>query len=410
MSSDKSRYYLTPYGYGSTNANDINSFNQTTGIYSSIAPAYRNQLPYGDSNWQVSALAMSYIAVARQKDQLSAETKTPYIYAQMDVGGALRSTTNDGNRDESAFAQTAKASRTNKGLVTSYPFNISASMNISGTHQQSYSLDLESDKTTVWYSLAGCNNNGNKKTMSSYFAASPYDAMESYFIYTTAYGKGAVTYCGAGHTSVTGNGTKNNDERKLFINVIINSALAANPSVSMSLYKPDTDFKEQLDLDKQKTTKKGSRVYQKSISSKTEAPNFDVSVDIPESVSVSNIKVYYDLDYNTNFELDPSYDEDKDHLIANYTQIGDVPIADIASNIKLQIRKGEDVNLAPQESYFAPYGGTYTFIVVEVTTVDGSKTYAMIKIYVGDVLFDLTQNNIDISTYDYVGETKYRFS
>ena len=86
---------------------------------------------------------------------IHAENNTPYIYSKMDVNGALRTTTNDGNRDESAFAQTAKASRLNEGLVTLYPFAIGSSLNISGTHQQAYSLDLEATKTTVWYTLAG---------------------------------------------------------------------------------------------------------------------------------------------------------------------------------------------------------------------------------------------------------------
>ncbi len=87
-------------------------------------------------------------------------------------------------------------------------------------------FDLESDKVTVWYTLAGSNNSNNAKKRSSLYAADPYDAMENYFIYTTSYGSGAITYCGAGHGSVTGPTTRNNDERKLFINVIVNSAQA----------------------------------------------------------------------------------------------------------------------------------------------------------------------------------------
>lgn len=55
--------------------------------------------------------------------------------------------------------------------------------------------------------------------------------MENYYIYTTSYGNGAITYCGAGHGSVTGPTTRNNDERKLFINVIVNSAEAVKENL-----------------------------------------------------------------------------------------------------------------------------------------------------------------------------------
>ena len=70
-----------------------------------------------------------------------------------------------------------------------YPYNISSSLNISGTHQQAFALDLESDNITVWYTLAGSNNSSNSKMRSSKYAADPGDAMEAYFIYTTAYGR-----------------------------------------------------------------------------------------------------------------------------------------------------------------------------------------------------------------------------
>ena len=52
----------------------------------------------------------------------------------------------------------------------------------------------------------------------------------------SAYGSGAITYCGAGHTSVTGSKTKNNDERKLFINVIVNSAAAVQPAPTLKCF------------------------------------------------------------------------------------------------------------------------------------------------------------------------------
>ena len=417
-----STYYLTPYAY---NATGNNLGLQTSSVKNSVLNSlnknkmpdnYKNDvLSYNGTNLsnedkfpdiQVSALSMSYLYFAIDPG-LHAFDTTPYLYAKMHVENALMTTANWGNQDESQFSQTANARQLNKGLITMYPFNIGSTLNISGTHQQAYSLDLENTKTTVWYTLSGCNN---AKDKSSLYAASPYDAMESYYIYTSAYGKGSITYCGAGHSSVTGKYTKNNDERKLFINVIINSAVSGKKRPGLTLYKPNTDYSEELDTDKLKTTSNGSKIYEKTVSSKNEAPSFDLNVNIPSGINISEIKVYYDLDYDVDNKPNPQFNEETDHMIRSYTQIGDTPISEITSDIKLQIREGKDVYLAPQESYFAPYGGTYTFIAVEVTTADGSKIYAMIKVKAGDILFDLTQNTIGISNNDYVGETKYRFS
>ena len=464
---DKSdTYYLTPYGFNTT-AGISGKLNQTSGIYDSTIKTLKNynsnynvtQIPSDKSSWNISALSMSYLYFAVNKS-IHAENNTPYIYSKMDVNGALRTTTNDGNRDESGFAQTAKASRLNEGLVTLYPFAIGSSLNISGTHQQAYSLDLESTKTTVWYTLAGCNNNGNAKAMSSYYAASPYDGMESYFIYTTSYGSGAITYCGAGHTSVTGNGTKNNDERKLFINVIINSALAAVPKPDITLFEPDETFTKELGKDESLS----NNAYLIEIADKTTSPKFDTKIDIPDDITIDRVNVYYDLDLNDQdpAHLSPVYRATSDKMIwtwkrenieKQFVKFTDEELADRtdgkiwkwtrnnaknytltaaeqaeldahgyiamteeekqakisaiasldgfvqydASTAKITIRDQYCSNkLKPTEEYFAPYGGNYTYIVVEVYYGgEATPVHKIIKIKASDPLFNLTQKDAD---------------
>ena len=477
---DKSdTYYLTPYGFNTT-AGISGKLNQTSGIYDSTIKTLKNynsnynvtQIPSDKSSWNISALSMSYLYFAVNKS-IHAENNTPYIYSKMDVNGALRTTTNDGNRDESAFAQTAKASRLNEGLVTLYPFAIGSSLNISGTHQQAYSLDLEATKTTVWYTLAGCNNNGNAKTMSSYYAASPYDGMESYFIYTTAYGNGAITYCGAGHTSVTGNGTKNNDERKLFINVIINSALASVPKPDVTLFQPDTNFVNELGKDESA----GNNIYLIEIADKTTSPNFDAKIDIPDGITVDRINVYYDLDLNDQDpkKLSPVYSATNDKLIWSWkrsdiekqfvkftdaelknrtdgkvwkwkaydalkshlteaeknelsqhgyialteeekqakmtwlaTFDGFVQFDDATEKVKIRDQYADN-KLKPSEECFAPYGGNYTYIIVEVYYGgEATPVQKIIKVKASDPLFNLTQNNTNgVVTVDGIEAEKY---
>lgn len=448
-SSDLSLYYLTPYGYNVTTKSG--KYSQTSNVYSSLTTTLKkiknNSSASNLSGLQVSALSMSYLYYADDKS-LHGENSTKYIYASMDVNGALRKTTNAGDKDPSSFSQTAKASQLNEGLVTLYPFNIGASLNVTGTHQQAYSLDLETTNTTVWYTLAGTNNS---KTSSSMYAASPYDAMESYFIYTSAYKEGAITYCGAGHTSVTGSKTKNNDERKMFINVIINSSIAAQEAPVVTLYEPNTDYKTELKKNKPSKTDTGVKIYTTSVESKSDSPDFDMKVKIPTNTTINSVKVYYDLDYvDSNGKVDysktPFYTKDTDVLVESYNSNkamvvdddgkpvkgddGKIKIAEtllntVVSEYKEEVRSatekvtddgqtyGRTVNLDLQDSYFAPYGGSYTFLVVEVSYGDtNDKVYAIIRINASDPLFDLTENTIDtidvsIDT-DYLTESKYR--
>ncbi len=418
---DPTIYYLTPYA-NNTSLGVL----QTAGVGASMLANLCSSSVITSSNysqttsvksWTVSALSMSTLFYAMNKST-GAQSYLKYIYAQMDVNGALRHTTNDGkHHDTNEFAQTNKASQLNEGLITMYPFSIGDSLNITGTHQQAYSLDLENTNITVWYTLAGSNN--TTKSMSSMFAASPYDAMESYFIYTSAYGSGAITYCGCGHMEVTGAQTKNNDERKLFINVIVNSAAAVKSKPKVTLYDPTTEEKltETLTVDSDIANSTGQTVYKITVDSKTDYPTFDIGTVIPSGVSVTSIRVYYDLDYDEDFgssrpSCTTSAEDGEDVIIYNQSLSGMTAeqIAAVTgvfsytsttknSTLGISINSSTAQNLQLQESYFANYGGKYTYLVVEVY-YDGSTTpvYAIIKIYASDPLFELTQATYSLST------------
>lgn len=417
-SPDSSKYYMTPYAYNP-------SLRQTAEILSSAElNIKKTSYSIGDvySGLNVSALAMGQLNLAQ--DNNNAKGCYQYVYAKMEYESILRGTVRDGNHEESGLSQTAKASQLNKGLVTLYPFSIGDSLNISGTHQQAYSLDMENPNTTVWYTLAGCNNCKDDGTVdrktakvgSSYYAADPYDGMENYFIYTTAYNSGAVTYCGAGHTSVTGSKTKNNDERKLFINVIVNSANALINVPTIKAYEPDQTFADSSELPKNKVAlSNGMTVYEKTVDSKTDTPEFDMKVTIPDGTKLTRVNVYYDIGYDDpTYRTKPGFDKnedgtDKDVMIKSYTRVGtgddQVDLKTIQNELRDMLRGKTDESLKLQETYFNSSQDAY--IVIEVY-YEGKATpaFVMIKINAGDPLFNLTENTID-SIGDCVAERRY---
>ena len=352
-----------------------------------------------------------------------ATTTLPYVYAQESFKAAT-AWSQASNQDQSACAETVKATQLNSGLVTLYPYNISSSLNISGTHQQAYALDLESDNITVWYTLAGSNNSSNSKMRSSKYAADPGDGMEAYYIYTTAYGSGAITYCGSGHSSVTGRRTRNNDERKLFINVIVNSATAVPDMPTIKCYDPVETWadEDELPKDEEIIAASGRTVYERIIDAKTDAPTFDYKIGIPENTKISKVNIYYDLDldeasFKTEKPVPPTYDSTKDKMILSYDTIGGKKVGEFTNNITDLVRDGDKrgdktVNLRPEDSYFAAYDGTHTYIIVEVEYV-GMKApvYTIIRVKASDPLFDLTDNTINVPALDdFIVEKKNVFA
>lgn len=421
-SPDTSLYYMTPYVNNSAAGEGLlNSMNSNIMDIFVKKNAYWQPYLGKEKNLFISPVAMT--ALYYNGKMAGATTTLPYVYAQESFKAAT-AWSQASNQDQSACAETVKATQLNSGLVTLYPYNISSSLNISGTHQQAYALDLESNNITVWYTLAGSNNSSNSKMRSSKYAADPGDAMEAYYIYTTAYGSGAITYCGSGHSSVTGRRTRNNDERKLFINVIVNSATAVPDMPTIKCYDPVETWKDEDELtkDEEILATSGRTVYNRVVDAKTDAPTFDYKIGIPENTKITKVNIFYDLNLDeeslkTEKPSMPVYEENVDKMILSYDEIGGKKVREISKQITDALRDGETrgnltVNLKPNDTYFAAYDGTHTYIVVQVE-YQGMKApvYTIIRVKASDPLFDLTDNTIDVPAYDdFIAEKKKVFA
>ena len=421
-SPDTSLYYMTPYVNNSAAGEGLlNSMNSNIMDIFVKKNAYWQPYLGKEKNLFISPVAMT--ALYYNGNMAGATTTLPYVYAQESFEAAT-AWSQASNQDQSACAETVKATQLNSGLVTLYPYNISSSLNISGTHQQAYALDLESNNITVWYTLAGSNNSSNSKMRSSKYAADPGDAMEAYYIYTTAYGSGAITYCGSGHSSVTGRRTRNNDERKLFINVIVNSATAVPDMPTIKCYDPVETWKDEDELtkDEEILATSGRTVYNRVVDAKTDAPTFDYKIGIPENTKITKVNIFYDLNLDeeslkTEKPSMPVYEENVDKMILSYDEIGGKKVREISKQITDALRDGETrgnltVNLKPNDTYFAAYDGTHTYIVVQVE-YQGMKApvYTIIRVKASDPLFDLTDNTIDVPAYDdFIAEKKKVFA
>lgn len=311
---------------------------------------------------------------------------------------------------------TRKAAQVNKGGVTMYPFAISSDLLIAPTHCQSFSIDIEDPHVAVWYTLAGTfpgstssydtsgADEGFARYVSGMYAASPKDGLNSYFLYS----KENVFYTGAGHLMVTGNGKENNDERRLFINVIVNSVTKGKSKPKLKLYNPCDDDTDNCDhkyvdpddtaanneLKKSKDTlfyNDKEFMYQINVDDSKENiyAEFDFKA-IAGSNDISNVKVFFDLDYldkQTN-----EYTADANHVMINEykTNIG---------GKRQRLREatfGDKLLLKPE--YFVPYNNSYTYIVVRAQDKGGTVKSARIKINIIPHLFDLTDATIDTNS------------
>lgn len=318
---------------------------------------------------------------------------------------------------------TNKASQNNEGIITLYPFTLSDQLNISGTHCQAYALDLESEDMTVWYSLAG--GTSTNKVMSSLYAASPNDGMDSYFIYSY----GNINYCGAGHAKVTGKGKDNNDERRLYINIICNSVRDSVRQPVIEVFDHGTEENKLIVKDKAAGFGyiyeiDGEKIYddpESELEGKLQGdnsyPEFTFKVTVDKEATLEYVNIYYDLDFDTSG--DNKFTKDVDVMIAQWgldtnktVSAGkyiDVTMWDATLNRlattdedKYDYFKddtGAYVSFTPTAlkldpakdgSYFAPYGGKYTYIVIEAIDSKGNHVYQRIKIKIKDHLFNLT--------------------
>lgn len=347
--------------------------------------------------------SVAYTDSVLAADQSVNTIASPYRYAELSWSYAAHwanQSDSDARADKSKGYGTDRATRNNQGLVTMYPFSLSEKIYVSGTHAQSYALDLEDDSTTVWYSLAG---GYNKQEGSSMYAASPNDGMDNYFIYSYK----NVYYCGAGHSKVTGIGKNNNDERKLYINIICNSVRpsANQPSIHIYDYEKDTYG--------DKVKQQGGSYYM-TVDSTDEYPEFSFKVNTDNDAALKTVRIFFDLDY-TDTNRTNVYTADQYHVL-----IGQWNAPDVKSGVRFDVgryiagllaltnadgtavmdtvgynadgspitRQATRLRLLPR--YFDPYNGEYTYLVIEAEDTNGNKVYQRIKIRLKDYLFNLT--------------------
>ncbi len=412
----------------------------TSSIYDSPSGFLYRQYETEDSSkyfWTERIIASSpseYANVASKLEGISIKRNTPVgvtdLYALSDAASKPTSpyryvcmefesfdhkgTDLDGSSFEAKYG-TRKAAKVNQGGVTMYPFAISSELLISPTHAQMFALDLEDPTVAVWYTLGANFVSDNPSVDDSFarydsgiFAASPKDGMNSYFLYS----KNNVFYCGAGHQKVTGNMKDNNDERRLFINVIVNSVSKGKAKPKLKLYNKcdeegnkhencDDRFVDPKDDDDNKTLSKemntlfyndAIKMYQYNIDDNQAElyPEFDFKA-IAGIADIKEITVFYDLNYGEGDGMDnsDSYKSDKNHvLIASYDA------ADPMNGKRVRLRKSAFSKLLLKEDYFENYND-YTYIVIRVKDEANQWQSARVKINKISLLFDLTDAGFD---------------
>lgn len=357
---DSNRYYLTNLSYRDNN--DSAKYATWSADMNTATESWRNFNSY------------YYVPMLFSSTQFFDEggsgkgNASPYKYGEFSWALAAK-WANSANGLSSGNAGSSVATRNNDGIVTTYPFTLSDELHISGTHPSAYGLDIESDDMTVWYSLAGgTNSTTDAKKHSSIYAATPNDGADNYFIYSY----GNVYFCGTGHTTVTGMHRKNNDERKLYINVICSAIRNSVRQPSIDVYDYGTTKNDDI--------KKGDNGYIYEIDDETEYPIFTFRSIVDEEAKISTVELYYKLDADNPTN---EFIEGKDVRIVSWD--GDA------------VKSGQLVNVSSTigalkllDSYFEPYGGNYTYIVIKVTDDKGNVTYQRIQIIRKAHLFDLT--------------------
>lgn len=372
--------------------------------------------PSGEVNYTVEPTALTMKSYQTYPDNAGhkAVFMTKYsIYYANDCEGVQAQ---DKQFNHSLFltqgkVMTDRAKQNNKALVTSYPFAISDSLKLGGTHSQTYALDLEDDDLTVWYSLCG----GTHGTISSSLAANPMDGQNSYYIYTY----NNVTYCGAGHLPLTGHNAENNDERRLLINVIINNARKSAIGTRVNLYDPDAtqDSIGNPDINNnKKIIDNGDGSYLLEVSDELAMPEFSfiATADTKSGSQIKQVQIYYDLDLNNGMEPHTYTADDENHILVYDTGNLLAQNVDFSGILKYATydeknsyfktttgnpitasTPASELQLKLKPGYIRTHsdGEDYTYLVVKVTTFkDGKETtvYRKIKIVPKPFLFDLT--------------------
>lgn len=403
----KDKYFLSPIGKDLL-ATRMLSYE---GYYSTI--------DRGDNGYKQNYMMFKYTSF----DSKNIET---------DVGATRLGTA---HMDEAILASdstsyvTNKTQKNNQGIITLYPFGIPDNMRISATVPGNYSLDIEDDDLVVYYSMTG----GTAGTQSSLFAADPNDGANNYFLYQY----GSITYTGAGHSLITGYGRENNDERKLFINVILNSAKKSIVAPSLDLYDLDSSGKGSKNVDVVPTS--GDCDYYTAIENIEDFKGFDFLATIPSS-QLSHVQIYWNVNHTADANNEETgnvykYDSDTDFMIFDSDRVkastdensvleglqkavkagikpSAMDVVDASGNVMAtgnvttgaglkheyvakMDSEGNTYNeweprITLKEKYFdKDTGGEYAYIVVQITDANKNKRSKVLRIQYKPELIDL---------------------
>ena len=322
----------------------------------------------------------------------------------------------------------ASSSSTTTGLMKSYPNAIGDYIRVTGSNIQTYAIDTDNPKVTIYYSLAGGSNN----TDSSYFAADKNHGANYYYLYTCD----NCTFFSGGREKIHGYNKLNIEERQLIINAIINAtksrAIASNTTLELKTHDPDSDYPI-IDVSPSSDLYTHYQ-YETEWSEDMEDPFefiYNVKYDKDKGVSCTNLRIYFDLDYeenpvdNAGKPVTPKhvYKTGTDQLVYDgdstyqYVNAAGQTVTDklLNDHNKLDVQVDSDIYnqmfrgytydaalrnaLKLREDYFtAKYKNDYTYLVVTVTdsykdetgkTVTNDIT-KVIKIKKKPYLFDLT--------------------
>lgn len=284
---------------------------------------------------------------------------------------------------------TNRATQTNEGIVTLYPMTIKHMLEIAPTTVQGYPLDMEDSKMTVYYALSG----GENGSMSTVLSADPNNGTENYFLYQY----NNVTYTGAGHSLVTGYGRENNDERRLFINVLVNTARKSTLNSGLNVYDHNEQKNSQVKLDATGQNDYVLSLNQDDVDNNSELQfSFVATTDVKSNVDVKNVKIYFDANHKNASDYVPAYDKgdtlllDEDTNEADNIKSGAWKQIDNNQNLiqgKITQNSSTTSNLNLKQSYFDANNKAY--VVIEVTDTTGAVVRKVIRLEIREKLYDL---------------------
>lgn len=406
VESGRQRYFITPWSTKQTDGESVtdrliwqNTMDQTGGSFDSTKSKKIALIGITDA-----------VGIYRHEADGHA---SPYKYAEYNWIECANPSAQI-NKPKDSIGGTDKVNRVNKGIVTVYPFTLGDELTVSATHAQSLATDMESTDMAVWYTLGATNSTNvySAKTNSSLFAASPKDGMDSYFMYSYNYGEGTVNYCGAGHSVITGAGMNNNQERMLYVNIIVNSVRNSGSKPKIIVKDKDDNRITEETKGTLKLDNSGNLVY--TVEGDNAIPEFNFDVKFSSLTNLSEVYVFYDLNYGIPLkdasgkettDYSNKYTKDKYHILINHytSPFGDSKAEGMvdteAARFMAELRKGNFMNgendmLQLKSEYFSNYDDQYTYLVIWAKDENGKTAYARIKINKTQKLFDLTDNII----------------